>query len=336
VADALIVYAAEKETAARRLHDALSAAGYAAELNRRPTADDGADEGLGEQTRSAAAAIVLWSKAAMASEAVQAAAQAARQRGNLIEVSADGIAPVASADANRVALISGWRGEPHHPGWQRVLADVKRLCAPPKKSGPVSPAALPARAAAPAPAAGAAPSRRPLALMLGVALLLVLGIAAAAWMSASGPQPTRETIVAAAPPAPPVEASPPAAADPQAPMPDVPEEIAPVAAPRPAPVPAAAAAPQSRPQARARPVERPARARYSANMRRFCAGSGRSTPQCRDFRRRTANAAPRPAPRPAAQSDVRYRNARNMRLFCQGAGRSTRECRRFRRQTGGD
>ncbi|HEX9931839.1 MAG TPA: hypothetical protein VGB08_03270 [Allosphingosinicella sp.] len=342
-ADPVILYAGEKETVARRLHEALVAAGYPAALSRI-----GSDAGEIDSVRRSGAVIVIWSKALMSPGPTVAAIDAARQRGTLIEASADGIAPIPSLDDNRVALLSGWRGEPHHPGWQRILAELKRLCGAPAT---VAPQRRSVAAAAPAAAPGAAPAATPRTpirattlAVVGAVLLLFVGVAAAALIGRSdAPAPQRETVASVTPQS-------------AAPVRQAAAPLAAVPAPEPAPVAApvtervasevqsvpAVEQPRRVQTATARPVkarsvpapqrEPASRYRNARNMRLFCAGSGRSTPQCRSFRRAAGSASAATAPS-RSQAPVRYRNARNMRRFCDGAGRDTSQCRLFRSRT---
>jgi hypothetical protein len=344
----VVFYAGEKETAARRLHDALAAAGYPASLIRLGS---GGLEGMA----TSEAAIVIWSKALMDSVPAVALLDAARQRGTLIEASADGIAPIPSLDANRVALLSGWRGEPHHPGWQRIVAELKALGASPAGAAPRARSAPSAAGASPAAAARAprAPLRATMAAALGAVLLLVMGVAAAAWIGRSGPPLEPQGAIASAAPLPAepdtIDHVPPASDAPveepvqcaaALPLPDpVSETASPAAEPAQRPVAApvrsgAARTAEARAEAPRRVAASPDRS--VRNMRLFCERSGRSTPQCRRFRRSAAVASAVPAPsRREARAPVRYRNSGTMRRFCDGAGRGTAECRLFQSRTAG-
>jgi hypothetical protein len=354
----LLVYAGEKEVPARRLGDALAAAGYAASLVRIAAAEGSPGRELRERISEAGAVIVLWSKAVMAAEDAVAGVEAARHGGRLIEASADGIAPVASLDSNRVALLSGWRGEPHHPGWQKVRGDLERLRGVPDRSASrlrLAPGAAAASAATgsaePLPPAGHGPFEASAAIVLGGVLLLFLGVAAAAWIGGSSSPVGDERAITAGIPS----TAAPSQLAPTGEPALLPSESGGAALPAEAtPLPSRSAqlkAPHRRGKAsaagRAAPragTARPssnARYRNTTNMRLFCEVAGRSTPECRVFRREVRSAEPlrRAAPPEAGQapSDItrRYRNARNMRRFCERSGRNTAECRLFRRQSEG-
>ncbi|HEX8668712.1 MAG TPA: hypothetical protein VF727_10115 [Allosphingosinicella sp.] len=347
--DAVIIHCADKKAAAARLRDEAAAAGYDVRSCEVDQGTPPAAAALLDRVRGASATIVLWSRAAMASDLIAAAVAEASRHGKLVEVSADGIMPVASADASRVALISGWRGEPYHPGWQRVAAELKRLCG--GRRSPALEAATAAPSARPAPAAQAAPparqpkrSGRTPVLISALVGLLLAGLAAAAWMGREPLQQKRPPPAAQTAPPPPAVARPGPAAVPPAPAAepqasDGPSPPAAVERRSAAATPRRAAPARSGPEAREQVSSAPVRysRRNSRTMRLFCERSGRNTPQCRIFRRQMQGqgSASAQAPRPRAEAPVRYRNARNMRLFCKRAGRNTPECRIFRRRTGG-
>jgi hypothetical protein len=308
MADVVIVHAKEKEAVAHRLRDAVAAGGYGAE----PVESESPE--LGGQVDGAAAVILVWSKMTMASEAAGAAAAAARRAGKLVEVSPDGRMPVSAMEDGRAILISGWRGEPSHPGWQKVAAAVERVCgrrkaavAPVRQAAvaaaPVSSSAAATRPTPPAAARPPAPNRS--AAMIAIAAAIVLAVGGAAWLSRSGAPETAEPAPPSVPIAAVAEAPPPEpgpvepAAEPAASVETgiVQTEPVPVAAtepvraaavtaasrPRPAPRPAAARTVQ--PRAAAQPPQRPVRYRNTRNMRLFCERAGRRTPQCRTFLR---------------------------------------------------
>jgi hypothetical protein len=313
VPDVAIIHAADKGTAAARLAEAIVAAGFAvgALEIEDPAELAAAVDGCGAEAR-----ILIWSRPLVSHALHSGELARIRQLRGLIEVSADGIAPPSRGDGSQVVSISGWRGQPFHPGWQRIHAELKRLCgsrkAPPEAAPPPTVAKNPdpGRAEPPGPRAGARPRAPRLVLGAGAAVLLVAAaVGAANWVGRGAPDP-------APPPQQVGEARPPAAiSEPAPPDPGTAPRTAdvsvtsPPAAPSPAPPVAANAEPQASP---ARPVERPAPSRSSARpkqppstsaapvkkysrkhskvMREFCERSGRSTPQCRTFLRSTREA----------------------------------------------
>jgi hypothetical protein len=311
--DVRLLHPSDKHEAAVRLAEALAVAGYEVELEA--LADSGAFPCLAAEAGKAKVLLLIWSRqlvtAALASEALVEA----RRHSNLVEVSVDGIEPVGGGEVSPVVLLCGWRGQPFHPGWQRILADVKR------QSGPREP---PARSRRTGPPGGAgrtspgadsrrAPARPAVRAMVAAGALAVATLGAATALDWSSPgAPTvadarpATAAVASAPAAgaagPPVAAAPAPAPNPVeiaalAPAsPELPTKATPAAGPVAPRKPAAgdvgprkaAATPRSSPRRLAAPSE-PGVKRYSRKnsktMRLFCKRSGRSTPQCRTFAR---------------------------------------------------
>ena len=354
--DVLIYHSRDKMVPAQRLTEAVRALGYAAHLVEA----EGAERMPIARPGDAGAVLVLWSKGAMASAALQAAAEEARRRCTLIEASADGIMPVAALDAPGAALISGWRGEPFHPGWQRIAGELRQICgapsaAPPPAAAKAAAMSSPAASATPpAKAAGGAAryaARSPAMVLAGLLVLLFAGMGAAAWIGRETPQ---RPAVAAPVPAPAQQQQPQQPQQPQ--LPQEPQEaqqhvsgdeLQPVAgagevfaappppayeAPR-APARPSRAAEAARPAAKAAASKarpRPAARSAPFDLAAWCAGQGHSADRCRDLRREA-----RRERRAQGERPVRYRNARNMRRFCDGAGRRTPQCRTFVRNTAG-
>ncbi|MEA3010908.1 MAG: hypothetical protein QOJ91_2600 [Sphingomonadales bacterium] len=313
MADVVIIRSPDKETAAARLATSLAAAGYdvgALEVED-PARLVEAVEGC-----TADAAILIWSRSLVFHVLHSGELPRIRQLRNLIEVSADGITPPSRVDDSRVVLISGWRGQPFHPGWQRLQAELKRLGGSPRSIAETPRAAAAASNAHSQPAASAAPrgpARPPLRLLLGgAAAVAAVGavLGAVSWSGDRAPEdrPRQEVsrpraaapIVTQAPvetatrPAsePAAEASPPPLPDP-APAPEVPAP-GPVKPPpkglREHPVvrPARPAGDAAGPSAKAGESKKYSR-KNSKIMRQFCERSGRSTPQCKTFLRSVGN-----------------------------------------------
>ncbi|HEX8380386.1 MAG TPA: hypothetical protein VF619_07555 [Allosphingosinicella sp.] len=309
MADVAIIHAADKATAAARLADAVAAAGYAVGAVE---VDDPA--GLADLVESsdADARILIWSRALVSHALHSGDLSRIRQLRGLIEVSADGIAPPTRGDDSRIVSISGWRGQPFHPGWQRIHLELKGLCGG-RKATPEAPAPPPAATNAPAqrsapatPSAGARPQALRLGLAGGAAVLLVAAaVGAAGWFGRDSPDsaPRQEFPeprgAAAIEAGRPVPGTAPEAAEASVTAPPVPSlSPAPVppAVSKPKPADSAAEAdvraaqrrpaarPKQRPLPQAAPVKKYSR-KNSKVMREFCARSGRSTPQCRTFLR---------------------------------------------------
>jgi hypothetical protein len=291
----LVLYLVEKQAAAVRLAEAIEAAGYAVAPREAGEAKD-----IPALAQAAEPPCVLvWSRGAVSSAVQDGWLGQVRTAKGLIEISFDGITPP-YADESRVILLSGWRGEPFHPGWQRVLERLKPVPASPRAPAPAAQVRPEKpKAEREAPAQGRTASRKP-AIVLGALLLVGAAAGMATWIGGSagdgGEQPVARpapTVVAPPPqvqaapamapapaPAPAVQTPPPAAA------PEEPREKA--ASERPARKKAAATETAARKPARAADgaVKRYSR-RHSATMRAFCEGAGGSTPQCRTFLRST-------------------------------------------------
>lgn len=305
MSDVEIVFPQGREAVVRRLRDAIAEVGYDVE-SREVGEHDGASAASG-----ASAVLILWDRSTMAHPGLEAAAAAARNRDRAIDVSVDGITPLAMTDDRALIHLSGWRGDPHHPGWRKILARLEQLCHA-RPAPAVTRAAAPIAKPAAAPG-GPAPPRASRAIWAAAAGILILIAVSAGLLllpgrsprpAASAPQ--SEAAIppsAAAPqaaPATPAESdqgtqpSPAASAAP-APGPPVPGPVASVP-------PATAQVPSGQPVAgapvhhkahgakKAPAVGRPAirYTRYSRTMRLFCERAGRSTPQCRIFNRAMA------------------------------------------------
>ena len=312
MADVAIIHAADKGMAATRLAEAIEAAGFAVDAVQ--VEDPG---GLADSVEGSAAdaRILIWSRALVSHALHSGELPRIRQLRGLIEVSADGIAPPSRGDDARIVSISGWRGQPFHPGWQRIHLELKRLCAPGRNASPPPPAAAKetlAERAAPAAASAGAPRRsRRLMLGGGAAVLLVAAAAGAAdWFGGSDsgdpPPESRAPASIGAPPRTGPAAEPGSTNLPQ---------TAPATIPNPPP-PAAVeppAAAEAKPEAsRAKPAVRP------------------------DPAKPTARAKPRPSPQAEPAKKYSRKNSKVMREFCERSGRSTPQCRTFLRSQATD
>ncbi|MFM7379413.1 MAG: toll/interleukin-1 receptor domain-containing protein [Erythrobacter sp.] len=74
------------------------------------------------------AAVVVWSETAVQSEWVRAEADFARNQKKLIQVASHGVIPPMPFNQIQCASLSGWGGEPDHPGWEKVKASLAALC----------------------------------------------------------------------------------------------------------------------------------------------------------------------------------------------------------------
>src|SRR3954466_7382958 len=122
MSDVEIIFPNAKAPVAERLREAIARAGY----DVAPGGGVAPDEI--PEASDARAILFLWDRSSIKHEGLQQSASAARNRGRAIDVSADGITPVDLADETRLIQLSAWRGEPTHPGWRKIVAELERLC----------------------------------------------------------------------------------------------------------------------------------------------------------------------------------------------------------------
>ena len=294
-----LLYSADKANVARQLQAALGEAGYRIGLEEISAPEGGAIAG---RARGAEIALLVWSRELAASAVLDDWLRELRAVPGLIELSSDGIAPQ-EGDESRIVLLSGWRGQPFHQGWQRLLGELRAAHGAP--APPPSPVVEPDRPPAAAAPEIKAPARRPgrsrlsgLALAALGAIVVVAGIGAVLLGRGGGPADRPQQA------APPAEARAPAAAAPagsevagaESPPPPMSAVTADTAndasAPTPAQTPAQAASPPTRrapasaghrAQSRGPVPTKLYSRRNSRTMRLFCARAGRHTPQCRIF-----------------------------------------------------
>lgn len=229
--DVFISYSRTDQALVALLARAVEAEGYDlwwdAELPPHKSYGDVITEMIGR----AKAAIVVWSAEAVKSEWVRAEADMARNQRKLVQTALDNAVPPLPFNQIQYAELTGWRGEPDHPGWRKVRASLAELCGPGAEPR-VAPMPPPLPSVAPA----VAPSRWPLFAGLGVGIL-GLGVAGAVLLEQRGEPkpsatPTAPSVVANSP----LPAAAPAPAPAQTSVPVQPAVSAPVAA---APAPAA-------------------------------------------------------------------------------------------------
>ena len=327
MADVRITFSPDRAAAAERLREAVSAEGYPvalAEISDVASLIESED-----QPKPGGATLLIWSRPLVLSALRPGLLRKLRQQRNLIEVSPDGVGPDGGEGDSHVILISGWRGQPFHPGWQRLASELARVCGAPKQAletfeGLGSAAATAAPQAPPAEARQS--SRRPqiarmaLAVLAGAGLFAA-GFAVSSWVrpGASGPQ-----------------------APPQAAMRTDEAERAPVAADRRVP-PGRATLEPADPSSLSRPApSTPAALEPGSGM--ASSEAAPPSPAARNGSKTAARKANRDSETrrtkggsQARGETKRYsrRNSEVMRLFCRGSGRSTPQCRTFLRSTRG-
>jgi hypothetical protein len=310
----LVIYPADKRTAGSQICEGLRTAGYDV-----VTEEVALGTAIPDHVAGSGTVLVIWSRALASAAVVEGWLADLRRLSNVIEVSTDGIAPQ-SADDSRVVLLSGWRGQPYHLGWQRILTDLDRrgtrrslfrgAGAAPETRNQVTAAA----AALSAGGAGSKPTPARYGLPVAAALVLIGGLGAASWLTGSpasnGDKVSAPSARALASGGPPKSAAP--------------FQIVPGPAPAPAPTWAApfeatSAAPVSKAAPPATRAERPPPVRDASD------GRGRSSaPKASGLKGRGTLRQP-------LLKRYSKKNSKVMRRFCARSGRGTAECRTFLR-----
>jgi hypothetical protein len=345
MADILILFPPDKKGAAQQIFEALKEARFASRLE--PLDAVGGETAL-KAAEGAGAAILIWSRGLAASAVMAGWLGPLRRLPHLTEVSTDGIAPQ-GGDESRVILLSGWRGQPFHLGWQRIVGELERSGVAARRAEAVRPArgaALPPRkpgakeVAEAQPAgrsagagAGAAGRMRRFVLPAAAAAALIGALGAAAWVEDQG-SPRAQTsgrngvAVTAATPAPgsrPQPANADMPGDGGLPLTSPGDDFSEVEADAAAPVAVAgAAAPLGRlggPSRDGGAGAAPARAAVTAIPARVAAAPSRQTAKAKAVQTS-----------PVVKRYSR-KNSKKMRRFCERAGRGTPECRVFARST---
>jgi TolB-like protein/tetratricopeptide (TPR) repeat protein len=186
LADVFISYARSDQAVARRVARTLTTAGldvwWDADLPAHRAYSDVIERNLAK----AKAVVVLWSKAAAASQWVRAEADFARNAGKLVQAQLDSALPPMPINQIQCANLKGWRGASTHAGWAKLSGSVEALVSGTEE-----------RASA-ARAAGRWDQFAPYRWWAAAALLLL--VAAGVWLFAFGmPGDQRKPVLAVLP-----------------------------------------------------------------------------------------------------------------------------------------
>ena len=124
MAEVFISYARSNETVAKRVEAGLQAAGFQAWRDDQLPAHRAYSDVIEQRLRDASVVVVLWSKDAAQSQWVRAEADFARTQGKLVQAQLDGTLPPLPFNQIQCADLKGWRGNPKHPGWSKLLESV--------------------------------------------------------------------------------------------------------------------------------------------------------------------------------------------------------------------
>lgn len=332
MADVRIIFSPDRAPAAERLREAVSAEGY--DVVAEPIKDVEELIAAEDRLQKGTATLIIWSRSLVLSALQPGVLRQLRQRGNLIEVSPDGVGPQAADGDTNVILISGWRGQPFHPGWQRIAGDLKRLCGPPKENSEAAVGVVqPEPIAAPLPVlAESKPSDRPsrargwALAAIGAIALFGAGFGAASWIGNRGSEPGQP------PPARMQERQPA-----QVPLAERPQGSVFAQAESPAPPRPSGSAPSESSDGGAA-TNQPATAAAPAPAAAVPAPADAEPRSKRTASKEKESASRTAKNRSAARVETkRYSRANSevMRLFCEGSGRSTPQCRTFLRSVRG-
>jgi adenylate cyclase len=186
LADVFISYARADEAVARRVAKALTSAGLDVWWDADLPAHRAYSEIIERNLAEAKAVVVLWSKAAAASQWVRAEADFARNAGKLVQAQLDAALPPMPFNQIQCANLKGWRGASAHAGWTKLGGSLEALVSGNEQ-----------RAAAPAPdnlwqKLGA--------YRLWAAAALLVLVAAGVWLFAFGmPGEQRKPVLAVLP-----------------------------------------------------------------------------------------------------------------------------------------
>ena len=313
MADVVLCYASEDAEVAGRLAAAVAGHGYTL-WSEKDLEGSGGD--ITDRISLAKAAIVIWSKAAAASEWVRAEANFARGQNKLIQASADDRPPPLPFRPAEIVSISDWQGGDAHPGWRRISAGLEALCGPAgrEKAGAVGPTGGKLSLS---PVTGSPRRRRSTGLLAALTLALLAAVALATFLWTRDLAPAHRdpplSIAASAPPVRPVPAL-------------EPEVAAPAVA-----VPVDEASPTEPATSEG---QRPAGSTEAPPPRSTVETLRQSTVQVPPPRSTVEAPAGKAAPPPPTPATPRISReySQNMRLFCERAGRGTPQCRTFARQ----
>ena len=141
MADVFVSYARPDEPHAKRVADALHAAGYNVWRDEDLPAHRPYAEVIEERLKSAKAVVVLWSAEAAKSQWVRSEANAARELGTLIQVRLDTSIPPMPFDQIQCADLCDWESGGETPGWRKLTASVEALAGTPNATKGGSPRA---------------------------------------------------------------------------------------------------------------------------------------------------------------------------------------------------
>ena len=122
-----VSYARSTEAQAQQVADALRTLGHEVWRDDELPAHRPYSEVIEERLQAAGAVVVIWSAEAVKSQWVRAEADAAREKGTLIQVSVDGTVPPMPFNQIQCADLKGWDGDISATGWRKLAGSVAAL-----------------------------------------------------------------------------------------------------------------------------------------------------------------------------------------------------------------
>jgi adenylate cyclase len=122
-----VSYARSTEAQAQQVAEALRTLGHEVWRDDELPAHRTYSEVIEERLQAAGAVVVIWSAEALKSQWVRAEADAAREKGTLIQVSVDGTVPPMPFNQIQCADLKGWDGDVSAAGWRKVEGSVAAL-----------------------------------------------------------------------------------------------------------------------------------------------------------------------------------------------------------------
>lgn len=127
LADVFISYARATEPIAKRVENALNAAGHHAWRDDQLPAHRAFSDVIEQRLRGADAVVVLWSKEAVHSQWVRAEADFARNANKLVQAQLDESLPPIPFNQIQCADLRSWRGHRKHKGWTKLVGSVSSV-----------------------------------------------------------------------------------------------------------------------------------------------------------------------------------------------------------------
>ena len=137
MSDVFVSYARPDEPEAKRVVEALVAAGYRAWRDDELPAHRAYADVIQERLSAAKAVVVLWSEHSAKSQWVRAEADAARNLGTLVQGTLDGTIPPLPFNQIQCADLKNW--DAGAAGWRKLMASVSALAGSEREIGRVKP-----------------------------------------------------------------------------------------------------------------------------------------------------------------------------------------------------